>query len=80
MKKLIDHVREKMEEENKYFTKPVGKGRKSDAASRAGYFYDLMVQNANVYMVNRPPPAGVYDFSQQLMKRVKDTKAKAAAR
>ena len=77
MRKLIDHVREEMEDENEYFTKPVGKGRKSDAASRAGYFYDLMVQNANVYMVNRPPPVGRYDFSQQLMKRVKDTKAAA---
>ena len=80
MRKLIDHVREEMEDGEEYFTKPVGKGRKSDAASRAGYFYDLMVQNANVYMVSRPPPAGKYDFSQQLKKSVKDTKAKAAPR
>ena len=59
------------------YTRPPGGGRKADAASRAGYVYDTMVQAANITM--DVPGRDLYDVRTILKKRVRDVGAHQAA-
>ena len=59
------------------FTRPPGGGRKADAASRAGYVYDTMVQAGNI--ISSAPGRTQYDIQAILNKRVRDVGAHQAA-
>lgn len=85
MRELIQYVEQRILVNDERYTRPVGGGRKADAASRAGYVYDTMVQAGNITM----DVAGrdLYDVETILNKRLRDVgahqaaaKAKAAAK
>ena len=77
MQELVRYVEQRMLVGDERYTRHVGGGRKADAASRAGYVYDTMVQAANIHMdvAGRDP----YDIRTLLKKRVRDVGAHQAA-
>ena len=77
MRELIQYVEQRMLVNDERYTRPVGGGRKGDAASRAGYVYDTMVQAGNI--ISSAPGRTKYDIQTILNKRVRDVGAHQAA-
>ena len=77
MRELIQYVEQRMLVNDERYTRPPGGGRKGDAASRAGYVYDTMVQAGNI--ISSAPGRTKYDIRTILNKRVRDVGAHQAA-
>ena len=78
MRELIQYVEQRMLVNDERYTRPVGGGRKGDAASRAGDVYDTMVQAGNISM-DGPPGRDLFDIRTILNKRARDVGAHQAA-